>query len=146
MNLDSLNFSILQELLKNSRIANTELGKKIGLSSPAVAERIKKMEEAGIIKSYSVDLDYEKIGFNENVIIGIDIPYCNISNFVKNIEKINGVISVKKSTGDFCVIVYLIVKNSSELEDIITQFSRFGNTSTFRILNTPYKSILKIKV
>ncbi|GGE86839.1 Lrp/AsnC family transcriptional regulator, leucine-responsive regulatory protein [Chishuiella changwenlii] len=145
MNLDNLNLSILNELMHNSRITNTELGKKIGLTSPAVAERIKKMEEAGIIKSYSIDVDYEQLGINENVIIGIDIQYCNIPKFIEEVENINGVISVMKSTGDFCVIVHLIAKNMSKLEEVITKFSKHGNTSTFRILGTPYKSVPKVK-
>lgn len=145
MNLDNLNLSILNELMHNSRITNTELGKKIGLTSPAVAERIKKMEEAGIIKSYSIDVDYEQLGINENVIIGIDIQYCNIPEFIKEVENINGVISLMKSTGDFCVIVHLIAKNMSKLEEVITKFSKHGNTSTFRVLGTPYKSVPKLK-
>lgn len=145
MNLDNLSYAILDELMNNSRITNTDLGKKVGLTSPAVAERIKKMEEAGIIKSYSIDVDYEQLGINENVIIGIDIQYCNIPKFIKEIENINGIISVMKSTGDFCVIVHLVAKSMSKLEEVITKFSEHGNTSTFRILGTPYKSVPKIK-
>lgn len=145
MNLDNLNLSILNELMNNSRITNTDLGKKIGLTSPAVAERIKKMEEAGIIKAYSIDVDYELLGINEHVIIGIDIQYCDIPKFIKEIEGINGVISVMKSTGDFCVIVHLVAKNMSKLEEVITKFSEHGKTSTFRILATPYKSVPKLK-
>lgn len=145
MNLDNLSYAILDELMNNSRITNTDLGKKVGLTSPAVAERIKKMEEAGIIKSYSIDVDYEQLGINENVIIGIDIQYCNIAKFIKEIENINGIISVMKSTGDFCVIVHLVAKSMSKLEEVITKFSEHGNTSTFRILGTPYKSVPKIK-
>lgn len=137
MQLDQLHHAILHELQINSRFSNTEIGKKIGLTAPAVAERIRKMEESGIIKSFTVNLDFEKLGFNENVIIGIDIPYCDIPPFLKEIEDINGILKVMKSTGDFCLIVHLVSKRVSQLEEIITRFSKHGRTSTFRILAFP---------
>lgn len=140
MQLDQLHYAILNELQINSRLSNTYIGRKIGLTAPAVAERIRKMEEAQIIKSFTVNLDYEQLGFNENVIIGIDIPYCDIPPFLKEVENINGILKIMKSTGDFCLIVHLIAKRISELEEIITRFSKHGNTSTFRILAFPLQS------
>ncbi|WP_343643995.1 Lrp/AsnC family transcriptional regulator [Chryseobacterium sp.] len=137
MQLDPIHYAILNELQKNSRLSNTNIGQKIGLTAPAVAERIRKMQEAQVIKSFTVNLNYEKLGFNENVIIGIDIPYCDIPPFLKEIENINGILNVMKSTGDFCLIVHLITKRISELEEIITRFSKHGKTSTFRILAFP---------
>ncbi|MBK1897923.1 Lrp/AsnC family transcriptional regulator [Chryseobacterium paridis] len=137
MQLDQLHYAILNELQRNSRLSNVEIGRKIGLTSPAVAERIRKLEEAKIIKSFTVNLDYEKLGFNENVIIGIDIPYCDIPPFLKEIENINGILKVMKSTGEFCLIIHLVTRRIFQLEEIITRFSKHGRTSTFRILAFP---------
>lgn len=137
MQLDQLHYAILNELQKNSRLSNTDMGRKIGLTAPAVAERIRKLEEAKIIKSFTVNLDYEQLGFNENVIIGVDIPYCDIPPFLKEIENINGILKVMKSTGEFCLIVHLVAKRVSHLEEIITRFSKHGKTSTFRVLAFP---------
>lgn len=147
MQLDQLHYAILNELQKNSRLSNTDIGRKVGLTPPAVAERIRKMEDAQIIKLFTVNLDYEQLGFNENVIIGIDIPYCYIPPFLKEIENINGILKVMKSTGEFCLIVHLVAKKVSELEEMITRFSKHGSTSTFRVLAFPLeKNFVKLGV
>lgn len=145
MQLDQLHHAILNELQINARTSNTDIGKRIGLTAPAVAERIRKIEEAKIIKSFTVNLDYEQLGFNENVIIGIDIPYCDIPPFLQEVNSINGILKIMKSTGDFCLIVHLVTQNVSQLEDIITRISNHGKTTTFRILAFPLeKDFVKI--
>ena len=60
--LDEVGLRILRELQQDARLSHSELGRRVGLSQPAVAERIQRMEEAGIIRGYHVDLDLEKIG------------------------------------------------------------------------------------
>ena len=61
--LDQIGVKILHELQKNARMPFSEIGRRVGLSSPAVAERVKKMEDAGIICGYHVKVDHEKIGY-----------------------------------------------------------------------------------
>ena len=60
MNIDKLNWAILESLQDNARLSFSEIGRKVGLSSPAVAERVKKMEDAGIIKGYKTEVSYQK--------------------------------------------------------------------------------------
>ena len=60
--LDDLNCSILKELGENARISTTEIGRRVGLSAPAVADRIQKLEEQGYIKGYNTSIDFDKIG------------------------------------------------------------------------------------
>src|SRR5689334_12211544 len=59
--IDDLNWNILEELQKNARLSTTEIGRRVGLSAPAVADRIEKLEEQGIIKGYHTALDYDKL-------------------------------------------------------------------------------------
>ena len=61
--LDKIGVKILHELQKNARMPYSKIGRRVGLSSPAVAERVKKMEDAGIICGYHVIVDHEKIGY-----------------------------------------------------------------------------------
>src|SRR5690349_6888357 len=59
--IDDLNWGILEELQKNARLSTTEIGRRVGLSAPAVADRIEKMEEAGIIQGYFTQIDLDKL-------------------------------------------------------------------------------------
>ena len=61
--MDDLNLKIIKQLQQNSRLSFAEIGRNVGLSAPAVAERVQKLEEAGVIKGYSLILDHEKLGF-----------------------------------------------------------------------------------
>jgi len=70
---DNLDWKILEELQVNARISYSEIGRKIGLSGPAVAERVQKLENAGIIKGYRADIDMYRIGFSLKAIINVKI-------------------------------------------------------------------------
>ena len=83
MKVDASNWLILKELQQNARIPLSEIAKKVSMSAPAVSERIQKMEDAGIIKGYSAELDMNKLGYNLGVIISIKIRFGQVAAFEK---------------------------------------------------------------
>jgi Lrp/AsnC family transcriptional regulator, leucine-responsive regulatory protein len=134
--LDNLNWKILQELQKNARITVVELGKRINLSAPAVAERIKKMEEEGYIKGYQTVIDYDKIGRAVPVFIHFKATSINHANMIKMVEAMPEVVEWFAITGNYCLLLKVIVTSTKELETVIEKLGGYGETSTSIILSS----------
>lgn len=135
--MDNINKRILSELQRNARISYADLGKKIGLSSPAIAERINKLEEIGIIKRYTAQIDYEKIGFSIRAIIRIQVIPAKMQSLLKYLRNHEFVYECNRITGEDCLIMKIVLKQAKDLEVFIDSLSEYGNSTTSIILSTP---------
>jgi Lrp/AsnC family leucine-responsive transcriptional regulator len=138
--LDALNWKILIELQKNARISYTELGKKIGLTPPAVADRIAKLEEVQIIKGYKAEIDIEKLGYPIRAIMCFTINNGKEKVFTDVLKNTPEVYECSRITGNYCMVIKLAVKHSSELDEIIRRFKEYGNSTTEVVLSTPIEN------
>lgn len=134
---DVYNRKILLELQKNARISYTELGKKIGLTGPAVKERVQKLEEAGVIKGYQAKLDLEKIGYSLMAIIHFKMNPGSIHQFIEQLHEIPEVIEVNRITGGDNMVIKVVLSESSHLEKLINRFIEYGVPNTSIVLSTP---------
>jgi len=135
--LDRTGFRILRALQENARLSFSELGRRVALSSPAVAERVRKMEEVGIIAGYHARVDPEKVG----------LPIMAFILLRTRTEKYPGVISLVRSvpeilechhvSGSESFIVRVVASSIPHLENLIERFSPFGETSTLIVLSSP---------
>lgn len=137
MQTDELHIAILNELQQDARISNAEIGRRVGLTAPAVAERIKRMEEEGIIQGFTVKLNFRQLNYTEKVMIGIKLPHGYINSFLKETEKIEGITSMVRTTGEYCFFITLTLRSIDELDSILTKFGNWGETITYTILATP---------
>ncbi|KMQ58895.1 hypothetical protein ACM40_18185 [Chryseobacterium sp. BLS98] len=138
MQLDKLHYAILNELQLKARASNAEIGRKIGLTAPAVAERIKKLEEAGIIKGYAVVVEYTELQYTQNVLIAIKLhPNIMIMSFLKETQEIEGIVKMVHTTGDNCFFLHMFVKSTQEITLVLDRLSKFGRTTTYSILSVP---------
>lgn len=135
MKLDKLNFEILKKLRKNARISNSEIGRKIGLSSPAVAERIKKLEDAKIIKSYHTVIDYSSLGFQFQAIISLKVFMGRLKPFLKKVRQFDEVVHCHRITGNENIIMEVVLKDQKHLEFFIDQLINYGETKTHMVLS-----------
>ena len=133
--LDEFNWKIIQELQLNARITIVEIGKRIGLSAPAVAERIKKLEEEGYIKGYRTVVDYDKLGLSVPVFIHYKATKISHSDMIKMVDNMPEVMEWYGITGAHCAMLKVIVASTKELERIIEKLQEFGETSTSIILS-----------
>jgi Lrp/AsnC family leucine-responsive transcriptional regulator len=112
-----------------------ELSKKVFLSAPAVAERISKLEEGGYIKGYRTIIDYNKLGLTVPVFVhfrSTSIVHADMVNLVNQIPEVMEWYTV---TGDNCMIMKVVVSSTGELEKILEQLSKHGETNTSIILS-----------
>lgn len=135
--IDSYNRKILLELQYDSRISYTELGRKVGLTGPAVKQRVHKLEETGIIKGYRVRMDLSKLGYTMTAIINFKMNPGSIRRFIDELAKIPEVIEVNRITGGDNMIIKVALKETRHLETLINRFIEYGVPTTSIVLSTP---------
>jgi Lrp/AsnC family leucine-responsive transcriptional regulator len=135
--IDHYNRKILLELQCDGRISYTELGKRVGLTGPAVKERVHKLEEAGVIKGYRAKLDLSKIGYTMTAIINFKMNPGSIRKFIDQLAEIPEVIEVNRITGGDNMIIKVALKETQHLEKLINRFIEYGVPTTSIVLSTP---------
>lgn len=135
--LDDVSWNILRELQLNARIPFAELGRRVGLSSPAVTERVRKLEDAGIITGYHAAVAVDKIGRSITAIIRIGNPgekSVEVADLVRNIPE---VLECHRITGKESFVLRVAVESVEKLEVILDKLEPYGQTTTSLILSSP---------
>ena len=142
--MDATDFKIIELLQEDGRISMKDLGKIVGLTSPAVSERVKRLEESGVIKGYKAIVNPDKLGRLIKSFINISLPSENYQSFIEYVKRDNRIVECHHITGDDCLLLKVIVKDMYELEQVIDRIKQVGRTRTSVILSTVIegKSIL----
>ncbi|WP_323788588.1 Lrp/AsnC family transcriptional regulator [Psychroserpens sp.] len=135
MNIDSLNWKILKCLQTNARQSNAEIGRQVGVSSPAVSERIKKMEDAGIIQSYNTLVSSFEVGYQLKALITLRAFMGMLKPFLEKVKTYNEVINCYRITGNENIVMEVVLKNQKHLESFIDQLIVYGETKTQIVLS-----------
>lgn len=143
--LDETDRKIIEILQEDGRISMKDLGKLIGLTSPAVSERIKRLENCGIISGYKAIINPDALGRNIKAFIHISLPGSqSYAEFLENAKSDPRIVECHHITGDDCSLLKVLVRDMQELENVIDNIKKIGSTKTSVILSTPIqaKSIL----
>lgn len=135
MPIDSLNWQILESLQKNARQSFAEIGRKVGLTSPAVAERVKKMEDSGVIKGYKAQVSYHKTGHQLKAVITLRAFMGRLKPFLEKVKEFKEVINCYRITGNENIIMEVVLYDQSHLEEFIDKLITYGETKTHIILS-----------
>ncbi|MEF9992120.1 MAG: Lrp/AsnC family transcriptional regulator [Paraclostridium sp.] len=134
--MDVTDCKIIELLQADGRISMKDLGKIVGLTSPAVSERVKRLEESGIIQGYKAIVNPDKLGRVIKSFINISLPSENYLNFIEYAKGDNRIVECHHITGDDCLLLKVIVKDMYELEQVIDKIKQVGRTKTSVILST----------
>lgn len=143
--LDETDRKIIEILQEDGRISMKDLGKLIGLTSPAVSERIKRLENCGIISGYKAIINPDALGRNIKAFIHISLPGSqSYAEFLESAKNDPRIVECHHITGDDCSLLKVLVSDMQELENVIDSIKKIGSTKTSLILSTPIqaKSIL----
>ena len=136
--LDDTGWKLLQALQSNARLSYTELGQRVGLSSPAVTERIHKLEEAGIITGYHAQIDFEKVGLPVTAIVQIDeVGWQSTAARIAKVEQIPEVVELYRTTGGDSMIVKVVAESVEQLTSIVCRLSDFGMPTMSIVRKSP---------
>lgn len=140
MNVDSINWKILALLQENARFTHTEIGKKVGITSPAVTERIRKMEDIGLIAAYRTELNPYELGYQLKAIITLRAFMGKLKPFLEKVTSLKEVIDCYRITGNENIVMIVVLRNHKHLESLIDRLISYGETKTQIILSTVVKS------
>lgn len=135
MKIDEIDKKILEELAENSRLSMSELGRRIKLSSPSVTERVRQMESFGIIKKYTVDIDYEKLGLPIQCIVEATVKNGDYKRFKTYTEGLPNVDFCYRIAGNACYMLKMQFENFSEAEKFINTVNPYASTVTHFIFS-----------
>lgn len=137
MKLDTTDWAILRELQEDARLSYAEIGRRVGLSSPAVQERVKRLEDAGVIKGYHASINPAKVGFP--IIAHTRLKQVNGRDRAKVIELINNLPEIIQSidiTGEEGFVLTIIATSHEHLDYVLHQFVPYGQTVTGILMKT----------
>lgn len=136
IDLDDINIELLDLLQEDCRMSYRELGERVGLSAPAVTERIRRLEEMGIIKGYRVDVDYEALGFPLLCVIRLNSPR-GASEVDEVIENMPEVIESNRVTGSESHVLRARARSTGHLEDLLHELWSYGDSNTNIVTSSP---------
>jgi Lrp/AsnC family transcriptional regulator, leucine-responsive regulatory protein len=137
--LDNVGWQLLRVLQDDSRLSYSELGRRVGLSSPAVAERVRRMEDLGIINGYTAAVDTAKLGYPTMAFIhlkAIGEHHAKIATVARTLSEI---LECHHVTGQDSYMIKVVVSSMPHLEHIISQLRHYGETTTSIVLSSPVK-------
>ncbi|WP_178987721.1 Lrp/AsnC family transcriptional regulator [Winogradskyella schleiferi] len=143
MKIDNLNWKILKCLQQNARMSSAEIGRQVGITSPAVSERIKKMEDAEIIQGYTTFVSPFEAGYQLKALITLRAFMGMLKPFLEKVKTYDEVVNCYRITGNENIVMEVVLKNQKHLESFIDQLISYGETKTQIVLShvVKYKEI-----
>jgi Lrp/AsnC family leucine-responsive transcriptional regulator len=136
---DEIDRKILRLLQENARISYAELGRQVGLTTPAVIERVRKLEDAGIITGYRADIDTAKVGLSITAFIRMSISGVDYSHIIEVAQGSKEVLECHRGTGGDSFIMKVAVSSVEHLQELIDRLTPYGITTTTIVLSSPVK-------
>jgi Lrp/AsnC family transcriptional regulator, leucine-responsive regulatory protein len=134
---DATNLRLLAELQEDARLSLAELGRRVGLSSPAVADRLKRLEDEGVITAYRAEVNPRALGYTLGVIIRIRPAPRQIAAVAQLARDTPEVLECHRVTGEDCFVMTAYVRDVEHLEELIDQFVAYGQTTSSIMQSSP---------
>ncbi len=137
--LDSIDCKLLSELQEDAKISLKEVGSRVGLSAPAAMERVRKLEQAGVITGYFARIDARKVGLDVAAFIGVDLSSGAIDELETWVAGVPQILECHHVTGGHTLLLKVRTRNTSELEALIRRLrsiSGVKSTETTIVLST----------
>jgi Lrp/AsnC family transcriptional regulator, leucine-responsive regulatory protein len=135
--LDDVNLRILAELRDSPQLSMAELGRRIGMSAPAVTERVHRLQQAGVITGYHLDIDPAAIGLPVTAFARIRPMPGSLPKIAELAAGLPQVTECYRITGEDCFLIKLHAPAIDELEAVLDRFLVYGNTTTSIVVSTP---------
>jgi len=132
--LDPLGWKMLIELQKDARISFAELGRRVGLSTPAAAQRVRRMEEEGIIRAYRAEISPSHVGLPITAYIRMSIVGDVLPRLTAQLRSMTEIVECYRGTGVDSFIMKVNVISVEHLNDVIDRLTPYGTTSTSLVL------------
>ena len=137
--IDEIDRKILTELQEDARTSYAELGRRVGLTTPAVIERVHKLEDAHIITGYRAEIDTARVGLPITAFVRMSITGVDYSHIIEVAQESNEVLECHRGTGGDSFIMKVAVSSVEHLQEMIDRLTPYGITTTTIVLSSPVK-------
>ncbi|GLZ86462.1 AsnC family transcriptional regulator [Metapseudomonas resinovorans] len=137
MELDAKSWKILQVVQREGRISLTDLASRVALSLPATSERLKRLEEAGVIEAYRATVVPEKAGYQVMALIGMTTPQPEKARLIAQLQQMPEVLECLHVTGQDSFILRVVTQDIRHLERFVGSINHFGETRTSIVMSAP---------
>jgi Lrp/AsnC family transcriptional regulator, leucine-responsive regulatory protein len=134
---DEIDRRIVAEVQADGRVTMAELGRRVGLSAPAVTERLQRLERRGVIRGYHADVDPRSLGLSLGAVIRIRPAPGQLRNVAQAAVATPEVVECHRITGEDCYIMRANVRDVEHLEEVIDRFAILGQTTTSIVQSSP---------
>jgi Lrp/AsnC family leucine-responsive transcriptional regulator len=137
--LDRIAWKIVEELQQDARLSWAELGRRVGLTTPAVAERVHRLEKLGVIRGFHADISLERLGMPIQIFVRLSMagPESLVRSFQQQVKTWEEVLECHRVTGSDSFIVKARVVSVEHLESFLDKMGHYGTTSTATVLSSP---------
>jgi Lrp/AsnC family leucine-responsive transcriptional regulator len=135
--LDDVNRRLLRELEQDGRLSTAELGRRVNLSPPAVAERVRRLEEAGVIAGYRAVIDPRAVGYPVAALVRVRPAPRQLARIAEIARDVPEVVECQRITGDDCFLLRLRLRSLDDLEGVLDRFVLYGQTTTSIVHSWP---------
>ncbi|HEY5212439.1 MAG TPA: Lrp/AsnC family transcriptional regulator [Acidobacteriaceae bacterium] len=135
--IDSIDRKLLRELASDARLAIAELGRRIGLSPSATAERLRRLESLEIIRGYRADINLQALGFTITAFVRLTCEGTRYKPFLKFLPTLIAVQECHHLTGNDAFMLKVVLASMTELEDLIEKLLPYGSPTTSMVMSTP---------
>lgn len=144
MELDRKDRLILDALQADARQSLAALGKRIGLSQPAMSERVRKLEEAGVIEGYGARVNLQAVGLGLQAMIRVRTTHAHIADYLALFAAMPEVLAVDRVTGEDCFFVRCAFAQPADLERVVDALAAHGSVATSLVLSSPVRKALPV--
>jgi Lrp/AsnC family transcriptional regulator, leucine-responsive regulatory protein len=136
--LDETDLALLEELQADARVSLAELGRRVGLSAPSVAERMRRLEADGVILGYRAHVDPRALGYDLSAVLRVRPDARQLPKLAKIAADTPEVTECERVTGEDCFVMKLHVRDVHHLEEVLDRFTPFGRTTTSIVQSAPF--------
>ena len=139
MNIDSTAWKILDTIQRDGRVSIKGLAEAIGLSLPATSERLRRLEEAGVISGYRAVVRPDSVGYGVTAVIGMTTPQPDKSALIERLAAMPEVIECLHVTGQDSYLLRVVTRDLAHLEAFVGSVNRYGETRTAIVMSQPIR-------
>lgn len=137
--MDKIDLKILNALQEDARLSYRALGRRVAMSSPAVAERVRKLEVAGVIQGYHARIDSEALGYQVEALMTVSYPAHLSKRMYKLAQATPEIVECFHISGHGSVVLRVVAKSTGQLEQLMLKVQQIGTTETSIVLSVPFR-------
>ena len=137
MTLDDVDVRLLEALQRDGRASYAELGRTVGLSASATTERVRRLEEAGVITGYTCEVDHDKLGLPIAALVRLRYPNANYRPFHQLLATTPEIVEAHHVTGEDCFVLTVRARSMRHLEEVAGRVGGLGAVTTSVVYSTP---------